>query len=80
MTQRHKLVHYYGQGLDQPGTGDETRPEEWELFDLESDPFDPRSLHADPAHAGVLPDLRAQPDLLAAEVGGRVPPRQGKRP
>lgn len=73
-TGRHKLVHYYGQGLDQPGTGDEPRPEEWELFDLEADPFELRSLHDDPAHATVLADLRIELDRLVADVGDQAPP------
>ena len=73
-TGRHKLVHYYGQGLDQPGTGDEPRPEELELFDLEADPFELRSLHDDPAHATVLADLRIELDRLVADVGDQAPP------
>ena len=43
-TARHKLVHYYQTG-------------EWELFDLERDPDELRSVHGDPAYAGVQQEL-----------------------
>jgi arylsulfatase A-like enzyme len=72
-TRRHKLVHYYGESLDQPGTGGENRPEEWELFDLEADPFELRSLHDDPAHADLLGELRVELRRLAAQVGDLEP-------
>jgi arylsulfatase A-like enzyme len=72
-THRHKLVHYYGEALGQPGAVDDPKPEEWELFDLLEDPFELHSLHDDPAHAGVLADLRAELDRLSHEVGDVVP-------
>ncbi len=52
-TRRHKLMFL-------PGTG------EWQLFDLESDPHELRSVHADPAYAGVL--ARMQERLGAARA------------
>ena len=78
-TRRHKLVHYYGEGLDQPGAGDDPRPEEWELFDLESDPFELHSLHDDPAHAALLADLRSELSRLSAEAGDVEPDRDPRR-
>lgn len=63
ITDRYKLVHYEGD-LD-----------EWELLDREADPAETRSFHDDPAHAGVLDDLRAELDRLMHEVDdlGPVP-------
>ena len=72
-TEQHKLVHYYGEALEQPGAADEPRPEEWELFDLAADPFELRSLHDDPAHAGLLAELRAELERLSGEVGDVAP-------
>jgi len=53
-TKRYKLIHYY-------------EIDEWELFDLERDPKELRSVYAEPGYAGVvrsmkqrLRDLRAQ--------------------
>jgi len=72
-TGRHKLVHYYGDALGQPGAVDDPRPEEWELFDLVADPFELRSLHENPAHAGLLADMRAELERLGDEVGDIAP-------
>jgi choline-sulfatase len=72
-TNTHKLVHYYGDGLGQAGTGDEQRSEEWELFDLVADPFELRSLHDDPVHAPALAVLRRELRRLAREVGDLEP-------
>jgi arylsulfatase A-like enzyme len=44
-TQRHKLIHYYEDGL-------------WELFDLERDPEELRSVYADPAYASTVAELK----------------------
>jgi N-acetylglucosamine-6-sulfatase len=44
-TTRHKLMHF-------PAT------KEWNLFDLEKDPQEMKSLHDDPAYAGVLADMK----------------------
>jgi arylsulfatase A-like enzyme len=68
-THRYKLVHYYGEALGQPGTTDEPRPEEWELFDLEHDPFELHSLHDDPAYADVRRKLTDTLARLQRELG-----------
>ena len=46
-TSKHKLIHYY-------------QKKEWELFDLEKDPDELRSVHADPAYAAVRAELEAE--------------------
>ena len=46
-TERHKLIHYY-------------TIDEWELFDLEKDPREMKSVHADPAYAQVRGELEAE--------------------
>jgi arylsulfatase A-like enzyme len=55
-TERYKLVHYYGTG-------------EWELFDLEEDPRELRSVVDDPARAGVVAELKAELRRLRAYYG-----------
>ncbi len=47
-----------------------TRPEE-ELYDLEADPFEVRSLAADPAHRRTLEEMRARLERWMAETGDR---------
>ena len=78
-THRHKLVHYYGEGLDQPGAGSEVKPEEWELFDLEADPFELHSLHDDPAHGDLLARLRGELGRLSDDVGDTAPDLDPRR-
>jgi arylsulfatase A-like enzyme len=46
-TARYKLIHYYD--ID-----------EWELFDLQNDPDELRSVYEDPAHARVIKELEAE--------------------
>ena len=46
-TERHKLIHYYDL-------------KEWELFDLEKDPNELKSLYDDPAYASVRKQLEAE--------------------
>jgi arylsulfatase A-like enzyme len=46
-TERHKLVYYY-------------QTQEWELFDLEVDPSEMRSVYADPAHTTTVEELKRE--------------------
>ena len=46
-TARYKLIHYYV--ID-----------EWELFDLQTDPNELRSVHTDPSYAGVREELEGR--------------------
>jgi arylsulfatase A-like enzyme len=46
-TRQHKLVHYYEIG-------------EWELFDLDADPNELRSVYAEPAYAEVVARLKTR--------------------
>ncbi|MBN1669906.1 MAG: sulfatase [Kiritimatiellae bacterium] len=68
-TLTHKLIYYYGQPCGQPGTADEPREPEWELFDLETDPCELNSVYHDPARAGVVKTLTAELERLQAACG-----------
>lgn len=68
-TERYKLIYYYAEPCTTPGAFDDPRTPEWELFDLAADRQELRSLHADPAHAGVLAELKAELRRLQAELG-----------
>jgi arylsulfatase A-like enzyme len=50
-TRTHKLIHYYEIG-------------EWELFDLEADPEELRSVYGHPDYASLQTRLEAQLDSL----------------
>jgi arylsulfatase A-like enzyme len=58
--ERYKLIHYHQLG-------------EWELFDLERDPRELSSVHAEPAYADVRRRLEAELERLARHFGDRDP-------
>ncbi len=57
-TQTHKLIHYYNR-------------DEWELFDLASDPMELNSVYADPAYQELVEELKAELERLRTHY--RVP-------
>ena len=54
-TQRYKLIHYYNL-------------KEWELFDLEKDPHELRTVHDDPAYSDVVTRLKQEIQRLRQEL------------
>jgi arylsulfatase A-like enzyme len=56
-TKRHKLIHYY-YNIDA-----------WELFDLEKDPNELKSVYGDPAYAAVQAEMLAELNRLQAKYG-----------
>lgn len=55
-TERYKLIHYY-------------KPvDEWEMFDIEEDPLELRSVYDDPQYAQVRAELEAELARLRAEL------------
>lgn len=50
-TRRYKLIYYY---KDDPG------PREWELFDLEKDPYEMRNVVNEPEYAEIVEQLKAE--------------------
>ncbi|MEI7862975.1 MAG: sulfatase, partial [Planctomycetota bacterium] len=63
ITDRYKLVHYEGSGVD-----------DWELLDREADPLETKNFLADPGHADVLKELQSELARLQAEVDDLTPP------
>ncbi len=68
-TQTHKLICYYNDPLGQPGAQGPTDPIEWELFDLETDPFEQNNVIADPAYSGVRAELVSELARLQRNLG-----------
>jgi len=68
-TRRYKLIYYYADALDAPGAVDDPREPEWELFDLEKDPYELHSVYHDPAYADIVRELTDELHRLQNEVG-----------
>ena len=68
-THRHKLIYFYNDGCGQAGTGTEQHPPEWELFDLQADGNELRSLYHDESHAAVRGELTDELHRLQEAVG-----------
>ncbi|HEY9329557.1 MAG TPA: sulfatase [Streptomyces sp.] len=68
-TDRHKLIYYYADGLGLPNTNNVTYPPEWELFDLEKDPHELRSVYHDPEYRSVRETLTVELARVQAELG-----------
>ncbi|RYB91736.1 DUF4976 domain-containing protein [Nocardioides oleivorans] len=75
-TERHKLVYFYNDGLGLPGTGPDTYPPEWELYDLVSDPHELVNVADDPAYAYVRADLTRAMWAEQARLGDEPHPSQ----
>ncbi len=85
-TARYKLIYYYNDGLETPGSGDQIcerewgfrregsalsgpLPPEWELFDLQEDPFEMRNVVNHPDYASIVDNLKTKLHRLQAELG-----------
>ncbi len=65
VTDRYKLVHYYGTDVD-----------DWELLDRVKDPNEVRSFYTDPQYADVVKELKQELARLRVEFGDtESPPR-----
>ncbi|MXV92974.1 MAG: sulfatase [Chloroflexi bacterium] len=68
-TRRHKLIYYYADPLETAGSLPGTFTPEWELFDLEADPYELKNIVNDPANAELVAALKAELHQLQAAVG-----------
>jgi len=68
-TLRYKLIYYYADALEQMGAIDDSKEPEWELFDLEKDPYELNNVYDDPDYADVVVELTAELARLQERVG-----------
>jgi arylsulfatase A-like enzyme len=76
-TERHKLICFYNDPLDQLGARGPADPVEWELYDLEVDPLELTNVIDRPEYAEVVVELRAELARLQAELGDTPHPAAG---
>lgn len=67
--ERYKLVFFYGQPLDKPGTHTDTTPPAWEFYDLQADPNEDRNAYGDPAYESVIAEMKSELKQLREETG-----------
>lgn len=67
--QRYKLIYWYNEGFDLPGTNHGGEDREWELFDCVKDPMELFNEISNPEYADVKSELRALLDKKMAEIG-----------
>jgi arylsulfatase A-like enzyme len=68
-TERYKLIYYYADALGQLGAFDGSKEPEWELFDLETDPYELDNIADEPDKAELVGELRAELERVQLEVG-----------
>jgi len=68
-THQYKLIYYYGEALGAADAVDESRTPEWELFDLEKDPYEMQSVYHDPAYVDVVTEMKEELYRLKGAVG-----------
>ncbi len=67
-TEKYKLIFFYGLALD---AGSDTEPStpDWELFDLEKDPFETTNVYNDPNYREIAIELTKKLDAVKLEIG-----------
>ena len=68
-TKTFKLIYYYGKALGQPFAIDSDRKPEWELFDLEKDPYEVQNVYHNPEYASKVTELKNELHRLQEKVG-----------
>ena len=68
MADQNGTKHGVERGMNQRIESEGLEPE-WELFDLENDPFEMHNLIDDTAYAGVIRELKDELHRLQSELG-----------
>lgn len=69
--QRYKLIYWYNEGFNLPGTREGGQDREWEFFDLKADPCELFNLINDPSYRDPILDLYEKLNNLQREIGDR---------
>ena len=68
-TERYKLIYYYADAMGTTGSIKGSFEPEWELFDLEKDPYELNSVYNNPDYADIVKDLTGRLHQMQADVG-----------
>ena len=67
--QRYKLIYWYNEGYDLPGTNHGGEDREWELFDCEKDPLELFNVYGESDYKDVVVEMTGKLDEKMAEIG-----------
>jgi arylsulfatase A-like enzyme len=67
-TEHFKLIYYYAEALGATDAIDDPKPPQWELFDLQKDPYEMNNVYDDPAYASTVKELKQELYRLQWEV------------
>ena len=70
--QRYKLIYWYNQGFDLPGTNEGGEDREWELFDCQADPMELFNLYNDPHYDHIVRDMTRALEHKMREIGDQI--------
>ncbi|MBD3353465.1 MAG: sulfatase-like hydrolase/transferase [Candidatus Lokiarchaeota archaeon] len=70
-TLKYKLIYYYCDPLRQKGARKDKHEPEWELFDLEEDPYEMNNVYNDPEYRDIVKNLKHKLHELQAKVGDK---------
>ena len=67
--QRYKLIYWYNEGYDLPGTNHGGEDREWELFDCKEDPLELFNVYSDPKYQDIVQNMKDMLTKKMAEIG-----------
>ncbi len=68
-TKKYKLIYWYNEGFDLPGTNHGGEDKEWELFDCEQDPLELFNIFNDPNYHEIILKLTQILEEKMQEIG-----------
>ena len=68
-TQRYKLIYWYNDGFDLPGTNHGGEDKEWELFDCKKDPLELFNIYMEPEYLEIVSELTLLLEKKMLEIG-----------
>ena len=66
---RYKLIYWYNEGYELPGTNHGGEDREWELFDCQVDPLELFNVYSDPKYRNVVQQMKLALTTKMSEIG-----------
>ena len=66
---RYKLIYWYNEGYELPGTNHGGEDREWELFDCQEDPLELFNVYSNPKYRNVVQQMKLALTTKMSEIG-----------